>query len=61
MNESTGVMAQLDEADTELELSTQDLLALADAVPIDQCDTGRALQPSKPTVIRSRTHPRPRS
>lgn len=48
-------MARIDKEDTEVELSTQDLLALSDAVPVDEPDTGPALQPSKPTAIVS-TH-----
>ena len=53
MSESTKVIARIEAADTEVELSTQDLLALSDSVPVDERDTGPALQPSMPAVIAS--------
>lgn len=57
MSESTKVIPQSEEADTEVELSAQDLLALSDSVPVDERETGPALQPSKPTASTSPRKP----
>ncbi|MBM0105431.1 hypothetical protein JM946_11765 [Steroidobacter sp. S1-65] len=51
MSESTQVIPQIEAADTEVELSAQELLALSDAMPIDPPKAAQALQPSKPTAI----------
>lgn len=48
MSESAGVMPRIDETDTEIELSAQDLLALSDLGQVDDQATSSAPQPSKP-------------
>ena len=48
MSESAGVMPRIDETDTEIELSAQDLLALSDLGQVEEHATGSAPQPSKP-------------
>lgn len=44
MSEPSGVVPQIETADTEIELSNQDLLALSDAPSIEPCQTGRTLE-----------------
>lgn len=48
MGESTGVIPGIDETDTEIELSAQDLLALSDVGQVDEHPTPSALPPPKP-------------
>lgn len=49
MSESAGVVPRIDETDTEIELSAQDLLALSDLAHVEEHATSSVLQPSKPT------------
>lgn len=51
MNEASQIIQRNEAADTEVELSTQDLLALSDTAPIDEPKPAQALQPSKPPAI----------
>jgi hypothetical protein len=53
MSESTGVIPQLEETDTEIELSTQELLALSQLPDVDRHEAVPALQPSKPEKLAS--------
>lgn len=47
MSESTGVVPRTEEADTEVELSAQDLLALSDSRHFGERETARTSQPSR--------------
>ena len=57
MSEATKVIPQNEEADTEVELSAQELLALSGAVPADKRTADQALQPSKTTAVVSARKP----
>lgn len=48
MSESTGVIAPIEETDTEIELSTQELLALSNQENVEEPATSPAAQPAKP-------------
>lgn len=48
MSESTGVIPPLDETDTEIELSTQELLELSDHKQVDPPATSSVSPPSRP-------------
>jgi hypothetical protein len=50
MSESTGVILRTDEADTEVELSAQDLLALSDSPHFGERKSGLTSQPSRPAA-----------
>lgn len=62
MSESTRLIPQIDEADTEVELSAQELLALSNSLPSDERttdSTSESLQPTTSAPSRKLDAPKP--